>query len=166
MKGVSFLPGALVASGLIGVIVAAGALAFVGLNEPDRGMTALAATPLVLLFAVPVGFVVSIVPNLLGTALLATLGRDNIALRLPPIWALVGAGSGGTIAALLGSGPASAEPVALVAGIGAVSALLCRWKTAWIDVEPQKEASDGPVPTQPARAVARPRRHAADRWLD
>ena len=163
MTRVCFLPGVALASGLIGAIVATGGLATALANDGDPGLT-FASAPFVIMLAVPVGFAVSILPNFAGAALLAWAGRGNIGARLPIVWALVGAGGGGALAVALGG--VSTPPVTTLAAIGAVSALLCRWKTTWNDDIVMKEASHEQERPRPARAVARPGRHAADRWLD
>jgi hypothetical protein len=156
----SILPAALTGSALIGVVVVAGGLLLAGLNNA-QGWSALYAVPIALTLAVPIGFVVSFLPNLAGTALLAWAGHGNIGARLPITWALFGGASGGTAGWLLGPDEAGA-----LAAIGAASALLCRWKIAWNDDAVMKEACDEPDRPRPARAVARPRPHAPDRWLD
>ena len=153
------LPAALTGSALIGAVVVAGGLLLAVLNGA-QGWSALYAAPIALTLAVPIGFVVSFLPNLAGTALLAWAGHGNIGARLPVTWALAGAASGGTIGWLLGP-----EEGGALAAIGAASALLCRWKIAWID-DVMMEVCDEPDRPRPARAVARPRPHAPDRWLD
>lgn len=168
MKGVTFLPGVLFASASIGVLIAAAGVLIAALTNTGDGASALLAAPLAMMLAMPLGFVASFLPNLAGTALLAWLGRGNVGVRLPVFWALAGAGTGAGIATVLSGANADAGSTAILAGIGAVSALLCRSKTDWNVDQLSKEASGGEdrERTHPARAVARPRRHAADRWLD
>ena len=131
MNGVTFIPGALVASGLIGPVVAAGTVVFTIVTQEGGGISTLIAIPLMAAFAVPVGFVASVAPNIVGSALLAWLGRGNIGVRLPVMWALVGAGAGSLLALVLDGGTVPAAPTGSLAAIGATSALLCRWKTRW-----------------------------------
>lgn len=134
MKGGSFLPGVMLPSVLVGPIVALGGGMIAA--GADGAIEGLAAAPVVIVFSLPFGFAVSIPPNLPGAALLGWLGRGNVAARLPMIWALAGAAAAGMLAVGLNRGIPEAdtpEPdtVAAMAGIGALSALLCRWKTRW-----------------------------------
>ena len=130
MKGVSFLPGAVLASLAIGPLVALGGV-LVTVFSNSGGAGGLWAAPVVIVLAAPVGFVVSFLPNLLGAAALGWLGRGNIAGRLPVLWVLAGAGIGGAPVVALNPDVPAPEAVAVLAGIGALSALLCRWKTRW-----------------------------------
>jgi len=84
-----------------------------------------------LLFAIPVGIIIAIVPNIVGTAILARLGSGNIGLRLPPIWALAGAAA---VAIPLTVFADARNPAAhgLIA-TGAISALLCQRGMRWPD---------------------------------
>ncbi len=163
MKNVTFLPGVALASALIGPTALIGGTV-IGVALGGTGAEALWVVPLAILFALPIGFVVSILPNLLATTLLASLGRGNIAVRLPVMWALAGAGTGAALVVLISAGTADAGSMALIAMIGTVSALLCRWKTVWNDDLP-RETHDGQASAYPPHQVARPRRDAADRWL-
>jgi hypothetical protein len=126
-----FLPGALLASVLIGPLVGAVGLVASALTDRDTALTTFYASPLVLLFAMPVGFAVSIVPNLIGTAVLAWAGRENEGVRLPALWALVGAAAGWGLGLGLARGSSTNTGPAMLAAIGVASALLCRWRTRW-----------------------------------
>lgn len=130
MKGVTFLPGVALASVLIGPAVAIGGM-LVAAAARQGGVEMLLAAPFVVFFALMVGTVVSVLPNLAGAALLAWLGRDNIAVRLPVMWALAGAAAGAALVAAFGGGTADAGTTAIIAVIGTASALMCRWKTRW-----------------------------------
>jgi len=79
------------------------------------------------------GWFFAIVPNLFGTIVLGWLGEFNIGLRLPAFWAIIGAGVGG-IPMWLSAGPHDmGQAPAVMAGVGAISALLCRAKVRWDD---------------------------------
>lgn len=86
-----------------------------------------------LFLAVPFGFIISILPNVLATWLLARFGRENVGVRFWPFWALAGAGLGWAIdwAVTLTSG--SGVPGPMFALVGLPCALICRWGTRWSD---------------------------------
>lgn len=88
------------------------------------GPSALFITPL----AVPFGFVVALVPNLLGTAAMHAMGKANDAARLPVFWALAGAILAGGILLAFDAPPKLAG---LFAATGAASALVCRIGARW-----------------------------------
>lgn len=123
-----FLGGVLLASTLIGPLtVVATTLLSV---SSARDLSELWSIPFAVIAALPLGFAVSLLPNLAGSALLAWAGRGNLGLRLPPVWAMAGAAGGWGIGALW---TPIAETQGVAAGIGAVSALLCRSMTRWQD---------------------------------
>lgn len=86
------------------------------------------AALLIGLVSVPVGAVLSILPNVIGTALLAALGARYRPFRHPLFWMLVGAATGATLGLIAGG----VGPLAM-GWTGAVCALLCRWRGRWDD---------------------------------
>lgn len=81
------------------------------------------------MFAVPFSFMLAIVPNLLGAWTLTHLGRGNDAMRLPVVWAIVGALVAGLFIAR--SDPSEAGMIAAFATTGGACALICRCFTRW-----------------------------------
>lgn len=98
-----------------------------------------------------VGWFVAIIPNLIGSIVLGWLGRFNVGMRMPVVWAMVGAAAAGLPAWLTSNAYDRAEMTAAMAGIGAVSALLCRAKVRWDD-----DNAAPPVELTPARPRAKP----------
>ncbi|MBY0582104.1 MAG: hypothetical protein K2P68_04195 [Sphingomonas sp.] len=95
----------------------------------------------ILIMATLVGAIIAVVPCLVGTYVLALAGNQNVALRLPIVWGLVGA-----LLILLPIKLANPnvtmveEPIfsgLIIAAIG--SALLCRRGASWRD-EPLAES--------------------------
>lgn len=96
--------------------------------------------PLILLFAMPFGFVVALLPSVATAAALARLGARRPALRHPLVWAVAGFVVGTVIGlAFLGLAAPGGEALALLNassafGIAAAPcALLARWRTRWDD---------------------------------
>lgn len=124
--------------GVLGASVAAGpifmtASAVVGvLRGANFGVIGPDDLPFVfvlLALSVPFGFVLAAIPNLLGAWALSRLGRGNDAVRLPVVWAVIGALAAGL--AIAAADPADAESIAAFSATGAACALLCRWGTRW-----------------------------------
>lgn len=83
---------------------------------------------IVLPLVVIVGFVLSVLPNILGATLLLALGRHNDGARLPVFWAVFGGLSAGGTSFALG---ASGEVLTALSATGAICALICRRGTVW-----------------------------------
>ncbi len=81
-------------------------------------------SPLVIGF----GFILAVVPNLLGAWLLRWFATDNIGARLPIVWALAGGLFGGAIGLVLS---APQEIVLPLTTSGIACALLCRRGLHW-----------------------------------
>jgi hypothetical protein len=94
----------------------------------------LKAAPMIFVLAI-FGWFFAIIPNLIGAMTLGWLGRFNIGFRQPGMWAIIGAAAGGSPMAAIQT--YELDPIALMAAVGAVSALLChtfvRWEEATID---------------------------------
>ncbi|UVO53225.1 hypothetical protein [Sphingomonas sp. SUN039] len=75
------------------------------------------------------GFVLSVVPNLIGTWFMHGIGIGNFALRFPVAWALAGAGSAGLPFAFIPD--ASGMFGAAFAMTGASCALVAHRLTTW-----------------------------------
>lgn len=89
---------------------------------------------LFLLVSVPFGAIAAILPNVLGSRLLAAAGQANVAFRLPVMWLLAGAAAGAMIGmAFANANGAGDGPIALMAAVGAIEASLCRLFTRWDD---------------------------------
>lgn len=94
---------------------------------------------IVLPLVVIVGFVLSVLPNILGATLLFALGRHNDGVRLPAFWAIFGGLAAGSSAFAFG---ASGEVLTALSATGAICALLCRRGTVW------REREDAAIATQ------------------
>ncbi len=112
---------------------------------PDQALQALTVIAMIGM----VGWFVAIVPNLLGTAVLGWLGRFNIGMRMPAAWAIIGAAAGGVPAWLCATDYARSETAAAMAGIGAVSALLCRARVRWDDANAAPPTYSALTPAHP-----------------
>lgn len=80
--------------------------------------------------ACPVGFVIAVVPNFVGSLGLHALGVQNDASRLPVFWGMIGglvAGGG------VGATGAPFELAAAFAATGSACALICRSGADWPD---------------------------------
>jgi len=87
-----------------------------------------------LLVAVPVGAAISLIPNLLGGALMAALGVGYPATRKREIWAIAGTILAMAFAApFIGFEPAMLPLYLLFAFTGAICALIVRYGTRWSD---------------------------------
>ena len=99
-------------------------------------LTLLQGLPIAMFMLLPAAWIVAIVPNLLGAHLLGWLGRGNVGVRLPAVWAIAGAAAAGVPAWLMSGIDDTWRTPAAMAGIGAVNALLCRAKIRWDDTVP------------------------------
>lgn len=116
------------------IFLTAAALAFLYLTIPApiviRG-DELAGFMGLLLLASVFGFIIALLPNLIGAAAMVALADRCVAARLPVVWTLVGGGIGLVTAALLGSEIAApAFSFGLIAA-AAGSARLCRASVDW-----------------------------------
>ncbi len=99
--------------------------------DPNVAMAVIGGVPVTMIM----GWAFAIIPNLLGASLLGWLGSYNIGTRLPMFWATAGGAAAGLPAWLFSPPSPSPGPTAAMAGVGAVSALLCRAKVRWEDHE-------------------------------
>ena len=91
-------------------------------------LSALALTVALSPFTTMFGFVLAVVPCLLGCAMLHTLGVGNAGARLPVFWVLIGGlAAGGVTAAVT----ADAGVITAFAATGATCALICRSGARW-----------------------------------
>ena len=74
------------------------------------------------------GFVLAVVPCLLGTVILHALGRGNVGVRLPAFWALIGGLMGG---GALAATSADTSAVIVFSATGTLCALICRSGARW-----------------------------------
>lgn len=87
----------------------------------------------ILLMATLFGTILAIIPCAAGAWTMRWLGRGNVAMRLPAMWAIAG-GSLGAAPAILYSGD---QLFAFeLAATGAVCALVCRHRMEWADDAP------------------------------
>ncbi|WP_404339295.1 hypothetical protein AB2M62_08305 [Sphingomonas sp. MMS12-HWE2-04] len=93
----------------------------------------LGIVPLLLLAGI-VGALLALLPVLIGTAAMAELGRHNLGLQHPAMWALAGAATAAGICATLGTRPDEPPALALIF-TGSACALLARQKIRWIEAE-------------------------------
>ncbi len=85
-----------------------------------------------LMFGLPFGFVISLIPNVTATAVLAWAGDRWRAARHPLVWAGCGLMLGGLIAAGWSGGGTIAGNLSLGI-VGLFCALICRRGTHWPD---------------------------------
>jgi len=89
-------------------------------------------TGLILLLSTPIGFVVSLVPNIAGTWLMVALGRRRSAARGRLAWA--GAGFvGGWMTGSTSSGAPLGMASLWMGAVGVLCALICRAFVGWPD---------------------------------
>ena len=135
--------GAIIARGVLAATVAAGPLFVLAVwtAAAQSGVVAwsdlrgagAAGVVAAMLFAVPFGMALGIIPNLAGAAALAALGRRNDGVRLPVFWALIGAGLGGLADGTIVATGGTTGFVPLFTPVCLACALLCRAGTRWID---------------------------------
>ena len=114
---------------LVGLAIGGWALAPGAAIDPAALLMGLALAPMAAL-SVPIGSVLAAVPILLGTAAMRWTGGWNVAMRLPPLWMLVGGGVAGAGAVMIES---STPIVISFAFTGAVCALIARRSVTWVD---------------------------------
>lgn len=79
-----------------------------------------------------VGAALSAVPNLVASTAMHWLGRDNMGMRLPVMWGLVGGLAAGAPAFVIAGEDGRTVPVAFAfAFTGAACALIIRYRTSW-----------------------------------
>lgn len=83
------------------------------------------------LITTPFGMIFSIVPNILGTLMMAWLGAHCAALRQPIAWAMVGALIAGLPIWICAPDPSGTPYVLAFALTGAACALVCRCGARW-----------------------------------
>lgn len=128
---VRFIGGALLAAALSGPIAMMLMLAWAMAATLPRSPGELGFLPVVLLFALPIGFVVSLLPNVFAAMALAHLGIKRRATRHPLLWAASGLALGTLIGALwIGGEPGG---MAWLGATGTCCALICRWRARWFD---------------------------------
>lgn len=134
----SFLRGVITATLVSGPLVVLAAMFFGSVwavlhgQSPGESIAMIVFLPMALM----VGSVVSLIPNLLGTAVMASLGRRDARARKRWIWTLGGAVGGG----VMGFAISGFELSAVGAGdgiggtaLGGVCALICHRGTRWYD---------------------------------
>ena len=134
----TFLRGVIVATLVAGPLALLGAF-FVDLGwEVLRGHSPLAALAMIVFLplAFLVGGAVSLLPNLLGTVIMAHFGRRHAAARKRWVWTFGGSLIGG----IMGFAISGFELSAVGAGdgigctaLGGACALICHWGTCWYD---------------------------------
>lgn len=102
--------------------------------------------------AIVVGFVLAIVPNILGATVMTRLGRRNVAMRLPIAWALAGGLATGLPFELLSIAPAGDDRIGVFAFVftGTCCALICRRRAEWAG------ADDRALPSRRLTAIGMP----------
>lgn len=95
------------------------------------------AMPIRAMAAAYFGAFIAFLPNLIGTALMTSIGNRHEAARLPLIWMLAGATAGAVPMAASGAGTSGMQPVYLIAltFTGACCALICRRRIEWPDID-------------------------------
>lgn len=90
------------------------------------------AVPIVAMFAAIFGAVIAFLPNLIGAALMTSMGNRYEAARSPVLWMLAG-GLAGAVAMTAGAGSSGVQSVNLIAltFTGACCALICRRRAEW-----------------------------------
>lgn len=138
---VRFFGGALLASVAAGPIVLT-PFAVIGLlpSRPEITASEIQYLPLILMLGTAFGFVVSFVPNMVGAGLLACAGTRSRAARHWIVWAVAGFALGSLVGAVMFQRLVAANTA--LGGVGMLCAIICRWRTRWID-----EADDVDCPT-------------------
>jgi hypothetical protein len=130
----AFQRGAVIASVSAGPIFVL-AFALTGLSAGVDAASALGAGLVAIVgvgvIAIPFGFMLSIVPNLIGAWILAMLGQGNDGVRLPVVWIVVGSLAAGLFAWAIRPSFGGAEMVVAFAATGGACALICRRFTRW-----------------------------------
>ncbi len=131
------------AGGVVRALLAAGPI-FLGvlmigvfLFYPQHGPSGwefLGLIPL-LMMSVAVGLILSLIPILIGSFLMATAGINAPWTRLPALWALVGALLANIATLAIGNNPFVFDPAlfTLFGLTGAICALIIRYGTRWSD---------------------------------
>jgi hypothetical protein len=89
------------------------------------------------LSAIPIGYMLAILPNLAGAWLMYGLGQRNEAGKLPVMWALAGAAAAGIpLAILLPDTSAADIAICCAAFTGTSCALIARKFTCWNAIGP------------------------------
>ena len=96
------------------------------------------ALPILAMVAALFGAFIAFLPNLIGTALMTSIGNRHEAARSPLMWTLAGALAGAAPMAS-GAGISGTQPVYLIAltFTGACCALICRRRIEWPDTDLQ-----------------------------
>ena len=96
------------------------------------------AVPILAMAAAFFGTFSALLPNLIGTALMTSIGNRHEAARSPLMWTLAGALAGAAPMAS-GAGISGTQPVYLIAltFTGACCALICRCRIEWPDTDLQ-----------------------------
>lgn len=129
MSRTTWIGGALFASTAAGPVFAAALAATLLASMPTSFGSVLTGFGIVFALSIPVGFVLALLPNIAGTALLALSGTTWPPARAPLAWAANGAAFGWLIGAGVG-GSLLAIPMAVT---GTACALICRRCVAWPD---------------------------------
>ena len=132
MKDVTWGAGVALATALAGPIFATPLL--IVMSWPDISVQGVIVSVLGMIFlTMPIGAILSIIPNTVGAALLGWLGTHHPAARHPLAWLLTGVALGALIG--FAAVPDLRHPGAMLvmAAVGAACALLCRRGTEWID---------------------------------
>ena len=97
------------------------------------------ALPILAMVAALFGAFIAFLPNLIGAALMTSIGNRHEAARLPLIWMLAGATAGAVPMAASGAGTSGMQPAYLIAltFTGACCALICRCRIEWADTDLQ-----------------------------
>lgn len=131
MRGVSFGLGVVSATCAIGPLVVLAIVAYDLATDPPADTGMMMAVPVALFVGLLVGGFVSVIPNVVGAALLGWLGCHERWARHPLLWLATGIVLGGAIGIVVGDGE---QHLPLVfAAAGGVSALICRRGTDWDD---------------------------------
>ena len=131
-RDITFAVGVGRASIAAGPVFLAAVAVFTAVSTPSPVPVAPSALLAVLIVvpAIMVGGLLALIPNLIGTALLANMARSNAGIRLPVVWGLIGGLVAGGAAAF---GEIESVAIAAFAATGVVCALLCRSGTRWPD---------------------------------
>ena len=91
------------------------------------------AVPIVAMFAAIFGVIIAFLPNLIGAALMTSIGNRYRAARLPLMWMLAGALASAVPMLAIYAGSSGVQPVNLIAltFTGACCALICRRRVEW-----------------------------------
>jgi hypothetical protein len=123
-----FTAGAIIASMLAGPLFVLPITVLSLVENGTDGGFGLVMLPLAMMVTVPFGFVISLIPNVMGAAVMASIGERNFAARHSIAWAASGLLFGAIIGALCWPG---GNGLLVLGSVGLLCALVSRRFVVW-----------------------------------